>query len=174
MNKLKQMGLLVSALVMVFFNLNVCAKNVGAYIQLSSSVTQAASGETNVATFNTVAGNAGIDEVRDKVTFHEDGVYFIMAQGQVGVVKPGSTASGDVDLWFIKNGTSIANSTSRQSVVSGASSALVIQDVLSVKAGDTIGVGYSASNPLLGLFFLPAKKNVPAIQSIVFTVYKVA
>ena len=174
MNRLKQMGLLASALVISIFNPSVYANNAGAYIQLSSSATQAATGQTNVAIFDKVAGKKGIDTIRDKVTFHEDGVYFIMASGQVGVIKPGSKASGDVDLWFLKNGEAIPDTTSRESVVAGSSNALIIQDVLSVKAGDTIGIGYASSNPLLGLFYLPATKNVPAIQSIVFTVYKVA
>ena len=173
MNKLKQMGLLSCALVMGFLHVSAYAKGVGAYIQLSSSVTQAARGATNVATFDTVAGKQGIEQIRDKVTFHEDGIYFVMASGQIGGMEHDSTATGNVDLWMFQNGKPLPNTTSRQSVSRGATSALIIQNVVSVKAGDTVGIGFSANNPLLGLLFLPATQNVPAISSIVLTVYKI-
>lgn len=174
MNTLKRMGLVSCALVMGFLHLSAYANNAGAYIQLSSAVTQAATGATNVAVFDVVAGQAGIETVRNKVTFHEDGIYFVMAAGQIAGIPQHSDATGDVDLWMLKNWKPVPNTTTRQSVLKGTTSALVIQSVLSIKAGDTVGIGFAASNPALGLLFLPATKHVPAIPSIVLTIYKIA
>lgn len=173
MSKLKGVGLVVGAFFISMLNLNAYAANTGAYIQLSSTVSQAASAKENIAVFDTIEGGNGIERLRDKITFNVAGTYFVMVQGQAAAVKSGSQATGSVDVWLRQNDKPLGNSTSRGTVAPGSTGTLVTEDILQVKPGDTVSVGFGASVPELGFAAIPVTATVPGIPSIVITVYKI-
>jgi len=145
-----------------------------AYAQLSSLVTQlpAAKG-TSTIKMDSVdeIKNMEVSPDKDKVIIKDTGVYFVLTAAQIGATSPG--AKGWVDVWLIKNGAGIANSNTRMSIdQSTTTDVLVSQAVLSLKAGDTIATGYSASGPSLGIL-LTQPDNEPAIPSVIFSILKI-
>lgn len=141
------------------------------YTQLTSLQNQPAVNATNLASLETVDGIQNIGNALNKVTVKNSGFYFVIAAGQVGAVKNTST-NGAVDIWLIKNGTAIPNTGSRSSVFGQATSTVVCQNIVQLNAGDSISVGFSASDPALGLITIPAADGRPAITSIMFTIYR--
>jgi len=81
---------------------------------------------------------------------------------------------GYVDLWLIKNGKAVDNSNTRQTISKASTGVLVSQSIMKLKAKDTISVGFSASNPAMGLVAIPAANAEPAIPSIIFSIYKIS
>ncbi|HEY5743357.1 MAG TPA: hypothetical protein VIS99_12540 [Terrimicrobiaceae bacterium] len=145
-----------------------------AYAQLSSLVIQtpAAKGRSIIKMDSVDAmRNMEMSADKTKVVIKDSGVYLIMAAAQVGATSPG--ARGYVDIWLIKNDTNVSNSNTRMSVDTSASTGvLVCQSVLSLKAGDMIATGFSASGPELGIVLLQPDKE-PAIPSIIFSILKI-
>jgi len=145
------------------------------FAQLSSLKTQIPTKEASAVKLETTDGKSGIDVAEStKVTIKDSGSYFIMASGQVGAQKNASSADGYVDLWLIQNDKNVANSNTRQYISQNQFTAvLVSQAIISLNAGDTISVGYSASKPSLGLVATEATAAEPAIPSIIFSIYKI-
>ncbi len=151
------------------------ALNATSYGQLSSLTTQApTSAGTNLVKMEMIDEilNLEVGPKKDKVIIKEDGVYLIIASGQVGAIT--SEASGYMDLWFIKNGKSIPNSGCRMSISDSTQIGVVVsQAALTLKAGDTISAGYSSSGPSLGFIFIQPD-NEPAITSFLFSIIKIS
>ena len=143
------------------------------YIQLSSSMNQPAVQETNVAAFDRVNGQSNLTSAHHKIIVKVDGVYFLMVAAQVGNVKKDATGKGELDLWLIKNGQPIENSNSRRTINQGDTSVLVSQTLLSLKAGDSVSIGYSATNPDIGIIAIPAPNKEPSISSITLSMNKI-
>jgi hypothetical protein len=154
------------------FQLSAYAKDTGAYIQLFSSKTIEATSHETVVPFDSARGFS-IDQIRDKVTFHVEGNYYIMVEGQVGSIIPGAKESGYVDVWFRHNGQAVPDSASRHSVRDGSTATIVTQDILHIKPGDTVSVAFDVSNPKIGFVAFPAQGRVPTITSIDLTIYKI-
>ncbi|MDP3902064.1 MAG: hypothetical protein Q8Q21_00565 [bacterium] len=105
-----------------------------------------------------------------------DGVYFIVAAGQVG--RTYGSLLRFIDLWMNVNGKDVANSNTRASVPSslvvGDTYVLVCQSVMPLKAGDIIKVMMSVSAINNGMGLLTTKPlNEPVIPSIIFSMYRV-
>ncbi len=120
----------------VVFLFKLEALNATSYGQLSSLTTQApTSAGTNLVKMEMIDEilNLEVGPKKDKVIIKEDGVYLIIASGQVGAIT--SEASGYMDLWFIKNGKSIPNSGCRMSISDSTQSGVVVsQAALTLKA----------------------------------------
>lgn len=145
------------------------------YGSLSSIVTQTPSTPgTNLVIMDQADEmlNLELSPKKDKVIIKEDGVYLIIANGQIGSLSTG--AIGYMDLWFLKNDKPIPNSGNRVSISDSTQVAmLVAQLAISLKAGDTISTGFSASGPSLGLIFIQPD-NEPAMTSYDITVLKIS
>lgn len=106
------------------------------------------------------------------VTIRKTGLYFVIAAGQVGSAKK-DTQGGYLDLWLIRNGKPVANSNTRQSVLSGNDTAvLVSQAAMELSAGDTLSLGFRVSDPNqgIGLIATPSTAEEPGIPSMIFSV----
>ena len=106
------------------------------------------------------------------VTIRKTGLYFVIAAGQVGSAKK-DTQGGYLDLWLIRNGKPVANSNTRQSVLTGTDTAvLVSQAAMELTAGDTLSLGFRVSDPNqgLGLIATPSTAEEPGIPSMIFSV----
>ena len=108
------------------------------------------------------------------VIVNEDATYLIIAAGQVGKTSGNTTCN--VDMWLRQNGTDVANSNTRASVVSkDDTTVLVSQAILLLKKGDKINtmISVSATDQGCGLInTTPAgEPNIPAI---IFSIAKIS
>lgn len=107
---------------------------------------------------------------KDRLIVKEDGIYFFIASGQIGAVRPDAT--GNIDLWFVKNGIWIPDSACRESLDKGNSAGLAIsQFVTHLFAGDTISTHFATSRASLGLVPIEPKDE-PMIASFLFSIFK--
>lgn len=145
------------------------------FSQLSSSKNQVAVAHVNLAFLETVDGIDNIGSAPTNITVNKTGFYFLLAAGQAGAVNSMAMADGNqyVDIWFIKNGVPVPNSTARITVGQFITGTVVIQNLMHLKENDKLSVGFSASAPGFGLVATPSKGNEPAIPSIIFTIYKI-
>ena len=146
------------------------------YIQLSDSTNQAP-GTTSptLVTFDTMDEQEtfSFSPTSGTITVPTSGVYFIMAGGQIGET---TNSNVNVDMWFRKNTTNIANSNVRNFLTETQDTkVLVSQAAIRLAAGDTIkvymsvdvitaGAGLRVTNPT----------GEPRIPSIIFTIYKIS
>lgn len=117
----------------------------------------------------TMKGDAtpGFKVEGSKVTILKAGDYFVVAAAQVG-----GTATGDIYLWIRQNGKDVADSNSIQTIPSANFTAvLVSQGEMTFKAGDVLEFMYAATAPGLGLI-ASKPANMPAVPSIIFTIFK--
>lgn len=150
------------------------------YAQLSDSTDQTPpTTDSAVVKFDTQDAINGIGHDLKKpedLTILEDGVYFVLAAGQVGR-KSGSLLRF-IDLWLRVNGKDLPNTTVRASapasLFAGDTFVLVTQAAVPLKKGDVLNVMQSvnAENEGLGLIFSKPEKE-PLIPSIIFTMYKI-
>jgi hypothetical protein len=144
-----------------------------AYAQLSSLTSQVPPISGNaLIRLDSIDAIYNMDVTPDKqsVIIKEDGFYFVLAGAQVGSID--QTRTGYVDIWLVSNKKAVPNTNSRRTVEQPTSVAVVFtQAILSLKAGDRVGTGYSASGPSLGVIFLQPD-NEPAVTSIIFTIFK--
>lgn len=149
--------------------------NAAAYGQFSSLTTQVpTSSKTNIVKMDQTDEilNLDISPKKDQIIIKEDGIYQIIASGQVGATS--SDGAGYMDIWFIKNGKAITNSGCRMTISDASQTGVLIsQTSLSLKAGDTISTGYSASAASLGFIFLQPD-NEPAIPSYLCSITKIS
>ncbi len=110
---------------------------------------------------------AGFKLEGSKLTILKGGDYFVVAAAQLG-----GTAAGNIWLWVRVNGKDVPDSNSVQNIPSAAfTTVLVSQGEMTFKAGDVLEIMYQSSAPGLGLVATkPA--NIPAVPSIIFTVFK--
>ena len=143
------------------------------YAQLSSSKAQTPSAESKTAQFENVDANSGFQTNSDGVTIEDPGAYFIMVEGQAGLVTQSqSQAGGYVKLWIEKNHKLVSNSASEKYVGTEASAGtFVTQCVLPLSKGDIITVGFSSERPGAGLVI---SQGEPKATSLGFTIFKIA
>lgn len=150
------------------------------YAQLSDATDQTPTTTSPaVVKFDTQDSINGIGHDLKKpedLTILEDGVYFVLAAGQVGR-KSGSLLRF-IDLWLHVNGKNLPNTTVRASAPAslfvGDTFVLITQAVIPLKRGDVLNVMQSVSveNEGLGLIVSKPEKE-PLIPSIIFTIYKI-
>ena len=146
------------------------------YIHLSDSTTQAPGTTSPVlVTFNTMDEQEifSFSPTSGTITVPTSGAYVIMAAGQVGEA---SNANVNVDMWFRKNSTDMANSNVRNFVTETADTkVLVSQMIMRFVAGDTINVYISVSLATAGAGLrVTNPTGEPRVPSIMFTMYKIS
>lgn len=150
------------------------------YAQISSNEAQTPNTtEPTLVTFNSRDFINGIRHGDDKpsdIIVPEDGVYFMMAAGQMG--RKSGALLRLCDLWLSVNGQDVPNTGVRSSAPAslfvGDTIVLVTQVVLPLKKDDVINVllSVSAINEGLGLIYTEPKGQA-AIPSIIITMYKI-
>lgn len=151
------------------------------YLQLSDSTDQTPNTTDPTAVqFDTQDAIQGIghdfSEKPTDIEILEDGVYFILAAGQVGR-KSGSLIHF-IDLWFRVNGEDLPNTTVRASapasLFAGDTYVLVVQVVIPLKKGDILNTYMAIDHPKDGLGLIVSNPpDRPRIPSIIFTMYKI-
>jgi hypothetical protein len=103
-----------------------------------------------------VDANSGFDVTPKGVTIKESGVYFVMVEGQGGMVKQNQSQGGGgyVKLWIQKNGELVSNTVSEKYVTETAAGTFVTQSVMPLKKGDSISVAFSSNKPGAGLVMI--------------------
>jgi hypothetical protein len=142
------------------------------YLQASSGADQFATDTKpkKITMDSEDAKGGGLANKDGVVTISEDGVYFVVAAGQIGTK---SGVKGTVRLWLLQNGKDVDNSNCEQSVLDPAfTTVLVSQGIGEFKKGDTVQAVFSGSAPGLGIIVKkpPGEAVVP---SIIFSIYKV-
>src|ERR1700730_4235772 len=141
------------------------------YLQASSGADQFATDtKPKLVTMDSDDGSKGLTMKDGVVTVPEDGVYFVVAAGQIGTK---SGVKGTVRLWLRQNGKDVDNSNCEQSVLDPAfTTVLVSQGIGEFKKGDTVQAVISGSAPGLGIVVKkPAGEAV--VPSIIFSIYKI-
>ena len=141
------------------------------YLQASSTDDQFATDtKPKLITMNSDDAAKGITNKAGVVTVPEDGVYFVVAAGQIGTK---SGVKGTVRLWLRQNGKDVDNSNCEQSILDPAfTTVLVSQGIGEFKKGDTVQAVFSGSAPGLGIIVRkPAGEAV--VPSIIFSIYKI-
>jgi len=141
------------------------------YLQSSSLDDQFATDtKPKLITMNSTDAAAGITNNNGVVTVPEDGVYFIVAAGQIGTK---SGVKGTVRLWLRQNGKDVDNSNCEQTILDSAfTTVLVSQGVGELKKGDTVQPVLSASAPGLGII-VRKPEGEAVVPSIIFSMYKI-
>jgi len=141
------------------------------YLQASSTDDQFATDtKPKLITMNSEDAAKGITNKAGVVTVPEDGVYFVVAAGQIGTK---SAVKGTVRLWLRQNGKDVDNSNCEQAILDPAfTTVLVSQGIGEFKKGDTVQAVFSGSAPGLGIIVRkPAGEAV--VPSIIFSIYKI-
>jgi hypothetical protein len=160
------------------------ANAAGAYVQLSSTVTQPNGpiGVGSALTYNSIdAGPVNITFTSggSKITVVKAGAYFIIAAPQVGYSGSGvgffgrlfgQTATFTADYYVVVNGTPVSNSNVRLSAVSDHKDVIVTQGVYLLAAGDEVEI-YGAGTDSFSEFITEAGE--PDIPSVITTVFSV-
>lgn len=112
----------------------------------------------------------------ENIEIIHDGVYFIVAAGQVG--RTSGSLLRFIDLWMSVNGKDVANSNTRASIpaslVVGDTYVLVCQAVMPLRAGDILRIMLSVSAINNGMGLLTTKPaGEPIIPSIIFSMYRI-
>lgn len=158
-------------LLLYFFKLGML--DAGSYAQLSSLNNQIPSSPGRHAVILDHAElikNFEMGPKKDLLIAKEEGVYFVIASGQIGTTR--ENAIGNLDLWFSKNGKAIPNSNCRQSLETpGSTSILISQFIVNLLPGDTISALFATSRPYLG-FVCIKPENEPVIPSVLFSIFK--
>lgn len=143
------------------------------YAQLSSLTSQLPTpGGISLIQVETVDAMFNLELSPDKqsVIIKEDGVYFVIMAAQVGSID--QTTTGYVDLWLLKNKKGVPDTNCRKTVDQPTSTGVLVSpNMLFLKAGDRISVGFAASGPSLGIIFSQPVIE-PAIPSISFSIIK--
>jgi len=142
-----------------------------AYIQLSSSLTQANGpfGSGTALTYNSIDGQLGIEfELgTSEIKIVEDGAYMIIIAPQIG--GQGLKNKAFADYWVKVNGMDAANSNVRYVSADEYTDVIICQGVYELAAGDSVevyGSGLNSEN----VFLKP--EGEPAVPSIIVTAYK--
>ena len=153
-------------------------KVAGAYAQLSSVESQAGASYGQMVRLNQTDAARKVDNSRSlstsinkgNIAIDQDGIYLMIAAGQVGSAQ--SKSAGSLRLWLRKGGFDIAKSNVEQTVLSNFTAVLVSQAVGEIKQGDRLQLYYSARGPGVGLV-ASQPKGEPAVPSMIFTLVKV-
>lgn len=145
------------------------------YAQLSGSASQQPTVTTPVnARLNVIDEISSGITVRNNtdVVIQRAGKYVIIAAAQVG--KTRDTENEYVDLFLRRNGASVANSNTRQSIIEpNFTAVLVSQGAITLSAGDVINATFSVSSTDDGVGIIATQPpGEPLIPSIIFTIFQ--
>jgi hypothetical protein len=140
------------------------------YLQSSSIEDQFATDtKPKLITMNSTDASLGLTNKDGVVTVPEDGVYFVVAAGQIGTK---SSVKGTVRLWLRQNGKDVDNSNCEQAILDPAyTTVLVSQGIGEFKKGDTVQAVFSGSAPGLGII-VRKPEGEAVVPSIIFSMFK--
>jgi hypothetical protein len=151
-----------------------------AYAQLSSVQTQPGASFGQLVTLNQTDASRNVQLGRgatmsisinkQTITTWQDGVYVVIAAGQVGSAHP--KGAGSVRMWLRKNGMDVAKSNTEQTVTNNYTAVLVCQVVGEAKKGDRFQLFQSAHGSGVGLV-ASSPKGEPTVSSIIISLVKV-
>jgi hypothetical protein len=162
------------------------ANGIGAYIQLSSTVSQPNGpiGTGTPITFNSIdAGpvNITFTSGTSKIKVLVGGAYFVIAAPQVGYSGSGvgffgkllgRTASYTADYYVAVNGVDVPNSSVRLTADSGHKDVIVTQGVYVLNAGDEIEIIGSGVDSFSEYIKEAGEPDIPSVIATVFSVSK--
>jgi hypothetical protein len=162
------------------------ANAVGAYIQLSSTVSQPNGpiGTGTPITFNSIDAapvNITFTEGSSKIKVTFGGAYFVIAAPQVGYSGSGvgffgrllgRTATYTADYYVRVNGADIGNSNVRLLADSSHKDVIVTQGVYVLNAGDEIEIIGAGSDSFSEYILEPGEPAIPSVIATVFSVSK--
>ncbi len=164
----------ITAALYLLMSFNLYAAESVIFTQLSSSHNQPATASINLASLETVDGVENIGSTPTNITISKPGFYFLLAVGQAGALNSAMIdGSQYVDIWLIRNGVPVPNSTARITVGQFTTGTVITQNIMALNQNDKLSVGFAASAPTFGLISTPSRGKIPAIPSIIFTLYKV-
>jgi hypothetical protein len=138
----------------------------GDYAQLSSSESQPCEPASKTVNLNQTDAAKGITNQAGTITFGQDGVYYVIAAGQVL-----GGGSGLVRLWFRMNGTDVDNTTTEQFLTRGETAVLISQRVARAKAGDVMTLSHSGKGTKLALA-ASRPRGEPVIPSMILSAFR--
>ena len=142
------------------------------YAQLSSDKVQVPGTQAATVEMEKVDANSGFDVTSSGLTVKQSGIYFIMVEGQGGVVpqNPAQASGGYVKLWIQRNGKPIPDTVSEKFVTETSAGTFVTQTVQPLSKGDVVSVGFSSDKPGAGLVMVPGE---PKATSVGFSIFKI-
>lgn len=142
------------------------------YAQLSSQQNQITE-DPSLVIFENVDSISGLKlETKNKLVVKEDGLYFVSLAGTIGDKK--FSRPGNVNLYLIKNNNIIQNTAVSKLVNEWhTKDQISAHAILSLKVGDIISIGFSASGPGIGLVSIAESPNNPAIPSVILSMFKI-
>ncbi|PJD91315.1 MAG: hypothetical protein CK423_09500 [Legionella sp.] len=174
MKTVKYIRRIITICLLSGFHFNLYAAEPIVFTQLSSAHNQPATATVNLASLETVDGIENIGSTPTNITVNKAGFYFLLAVGQAGAINSAMIdGSQYVDIWLIRNGVPVPNSTARITVGQFTTGTVLTQNIMALNQNDKLSVGFAASAPTFGLIATPKKEGIPAIPSIIFTLYKV-
>ncbi len=170
----KMLRRLVTMGLWIIMTIPTCYADSVVFTQLSSLKNQPAIDVVNLVSLETVDGIENIGATPTNITIQKPGFYFLLAAGQAGPVSA-ATIDGNqyVDIWLIRNGVPVPNSTARITVGQFITGTVITQNLIPLNENDKLSIGFAASAPSYGLVATPKRGNVPAIPSLIFTLYKI-
>jgi hypothetical protein len=146
--------------------------NYGAF-SMSTTLSATLANTEYLATYDTTALSSGVSVVSStQITMANAGVYNIQFSAQLIA----TSSSADVDIWFKKNGTNIANTNTTVQLANNAESVAAWNIVESFTAGQYVEIAWSADSTGVQMLAAGTKTTPtrPATPSIIVTVTRVA
>lgn len=148
---------------------------IGTYIVVQLTGTTGSTGTYTVSASQTVASTTIIGNYPSKITFNYSGIYNIQFSVQL---ENQDNAQHDVDIWFAKNGTNVANSNTQFTIPARKSAGIygylcgALNFYADVEANNFIEIFWNPSNVLVFAPAFAAKTTPtrPATPSIIVTV----
>jgi hypothetical protein len=148
----------------------------GSFWSTQDQVATLANTEYQITLNNTDPDSNGVSiSNSSRINFAHSGVYSIIYSVQF--VNTGNQIE-DVDIWLKKNGSNVADTDSRWSVVSshaGVDGHAIgsVNYMLEVNAGDYLELAWKTTHADLSIQYLPAAAPAPAVPSIILTAQQV-
>jgi len=128
----------------------------------------------NIMTYNTTAEGYGISvQSSSQITFQYAGTYSITFSTQLDKTDSGSDT---VDIWVKKNGTNVADSNTRYTLLgNNAKQVAILNYIVTVNAGDYYQIAWSSPDTDVRLFTEASSTTPtrPAIPSVILTILQI-
>lgn len=136
----------------------------------SSSQTNAGATSANVVTYNVTTASSGVTlALTSRLVVTNAGVYNLQFSVQASKSDDGND---DIDIWITKNGSNIANTNSRTTLVTANVNTVITRNyITSLNAGDYLELNWSSTDTLMQLTAAAGSVSPtrPAIPSVVAT-----
>jgi len=138
----------------------------------TTTQTIAVANTPQVVTFNTAIQNDKIARTSSsRFTFNEAGEYYLILNAEVTA----SAANKTADIWLRVNGTDVANSNRKRTIVNNETGSLLLSGItITVTAGQYIEVWFSGDSTAVSLpaFAAGVTPTRPATSSVLLTMIK--